>query len=79
MAENFTPEELAGELEDMPVPLEQSEWHVYNVLLIDDDEEIAGVSRRAGLGKIYILSFDDACLMDSHPQTRKHWKEIILG
>lgn len=56
----------------------QSEWYAYNVLLLEYDDEIRGVARRAGLGKIYKRGFDTACSMPDRTK-KKEWKEIILG
>ena len=56
----------------------QTEWYAYNVLMLEYDDEIRGVARRAGLGKIYKRGFETACLVEGQTRTRQ-WKEIILG
>ncbi|KAK5170438.1 uncharacterized protein LTR77_005026 [Saxophila tyrrhenica] len=62
-----------------PVQQSKARWYVYNVLLLEGDDEIKSVSRRAGLGKIYKNGFDTAMPIFDDDRKRKEWKEIILG
>lgn len=75
-AKEFTNEELDHWSYMEPMQKDQAEWYVYNVLMLEDDGEIAGVSRRAGLGKIYKNGFNTPVC---HNGKKKEWKEIILG
>lgn len=53
-------------------------WDAYNVLLLEYDDEIDTVARRAGLGKIYKKAFDRGLLVPGQ-KAGKVWKEVILG
>ena len=77
-AKGFTEEEMKEWSFVEPSLPGQAEWYAYNVLLLEYDDEIRGVARRAGLGKIYKRAFDTACLMPEQKK-KKVWKEIILG
>lgn len=53
-------------------------WTAYNVLLLEYDDEIDTVARRAGLGKIWKADFKRGYLMPGQEESMV-WKEIILG
>ncbi len=77
-AKGFTVEEMREWSFVEPSLPGQAEWYAYNVLLLTYDDEIRGVARRAGLGKIYKRAFETACSMPDRKK-RKEWKELILG
>ena len=75
----FEPEEYDEWNHAEPRKKNSAEWFCYNVVLLVYDDDIRGVARRAGLGKVYKSLFDeDGMNKDGTPQ-RKEWKEIILG
>ncbi|KAK5732320.1 hypothetical protein LTR17_010634 [Elasticomyces elasticus] len=61
-------------------------WQLYNVLMIVRDDpnkrphEDNTVAYRAGLGKMYIQAFEDACPdAEGNVPLASQWKEILLG
>ena len=69
-AKEFAKEEYDSWMYYIPKEKEQSEWDLFNVLLIEVRDEIA---YRVGLGKVFKEAFENSC------REEKQWKEIILG
>ncbi|KAK5135124.1 hypothetical protein LTR08_005649 [Meristemomyces frigidus] len=79
-ARGFTKEEFGDWNWYLDLDMAESEWDVYNVLLLGYDEDPGGkIARRVGLGKILKKGFDRACERHDEAPLGKLWKEIILG
>jgi hypothetical protein len=70
-ARNFSSEECETWNYYIPKSREASVWDLFNVMLIEEDEE--GIARRAGLGKVFIDAFEHTY------RGGKQWSEFILG
>lgn len=70
-AKHFGIEEYNDWANYIPKERHHSAWDLYYVLLI---EQIADISHRVGLGKVFKEAFDNSCRREG-----KQWKEFILG
>lgn len=70
-AKAFSTEECDSWNYYVPGEREASAWDLFYVLLIEEDDE--GISRRAGLGKVFMEAFEHSY------RGGKQWSEFILG